>query len=251
MKDFIPAQLFVFGGAAQPADWITPDEIVGLENLMMRADCHGGEQDIFLLCLKERTVLFQFKKEADCLQALGLAFPASDRRYWYYIPELVSVLLQTLKEENCARNFQGQKRRDWNLEIAKLAEEDVWLREQYPELMRAIDAFQEDTRHLLYPHSVAFTHLDQQLYCAEGIRFYCYQADAALGLGEQKVLALFNKKSKQPSLYLKPPRLLHTWTLSDRHDKVKFEELMPVQDWNPLHERIMRAWETAWDGDET
>ena len=80
----IPARLFLFG-SMHPVDWMTADEIAGMENLIMRADCHGGQQDIFLLCLKQRTVLFRLEPEAesDSLQALGFSFPAADRQFWY------------------------------------------------------------------------------------------------------------------------------------------------------------------------
>lgn len=242
MKDLIPAQFFSFG-KMDSADWMTPDEILGLENLIMRAECHGGEHDLFLLCLKERTVLFQLKKEGgDSLQALGLVFPARDRHYWYYIPGLISMLLQMLETKDYMDYFRAHTQRELKFQTAKLTEAETWLKSRYPELMKAIAAFQEDTKYSLYPHSVAFTRLEKQLYCTEGIEFYRYYNTQASDGGIQKVVETSAKKSKQPSLYLKPPRILHTWMISDRHEKVKLGELETVQEWGTLYDRILHTW---------
>ena len=215
----IPARLFAFG-TMYPVDWMTADEIAGMENLLMRADCHGGEHDIFLLCLKQRTVLFRLEAEpdTDSLQALGFSFPATDRQYWYYILEL------TFRTE-------------------KLAAAADWLRQSNPALMQAVADFREDTKETLYPHSVAFTRLSEELYCTEGIAFYRYLDAIPADRENGKVLAPASGKNKQPSLYLKPPRILNTWLISDLQEKIKITGIRESQKWNTLHDKIMRTWE--------
>lgn len=240
----IPARLFLFG-SMHPVDWMTADEIAGMENLIMRADCHGGQQDIFLLCLKQRTVLFRLEPEAesDSLQALGFSFPAADRQFWYYIPELISTLLQVLETQDCMDSYASQPERKLTFQTEKLEAAAGWLREEHPALMQAVVDFREDTKKTLYPHSVAFTRLAEELYGTEGIVFYRYLDAIPTDRASGKTLEPASGKNKQPSLYLKPPRILNTWLVSDLHEKVKITGIRESQKWHTLHEKIMRTWE--------
>lgn len=240
----IPAQLFIFGNM-HSVDWMTADEIAGMENLIMRADCHGGQHDIFLLCLKQRTVLFRLETEPehDSLQALGFSFPAADRQFWYYIPELVSTLLQVLETRDCMDSYASQPERELIFQTEKLEAAKDWLRQNNPALMQAVADFREDTKKTLYPHSVAFTRLAEELYGAEGIVFYRYLDAIPVDRANGKILEPASGKNKQPSLYLKPPRILNTWQISDLHEKVKIIGIRESQKWNTLHDKIIRTWE--------
>lgn len=240
----IPAWLFAFG-TMYPVDWMTADEIAGMENLLMRADCHGGEHDIFLLCLKQRTVLFRLEAEpdTDSLQALGFSFPATDRQYWYYIPELIATLLQVLETKDYMDSYASNPALELTFRTEKLAAAADWLRQSNPALMQAVADFREDTKETLYPHSVAFTRLSEELYCTEGIAFYRYLDAIPADRENGKVLAPASGKNKQPSLYLKPPRILNTWLISDLQEKIKITGIRESQKWNTLYDKIVRTWE--------
>lgn len=238
----IPARLFVFD-AVQHMDWMTADEITGMENLIMRADCHGGEQDVFLLCFKQRTVLFQLEAEQDSLQALGFSFPATDRQFWYDIPGLIATLRQMLKEQDFVKKYASNLEQELAFHPEKLEPAVSWLRQNHPALMQAVEDFQNDTKETLYPHSVAFTRLSEELYGTEGIDFYRYLSDIPADKENGKILEPVSGKNKQPSLYLKPPKLLNTWQLSNQQEKVKLTGIRESQKWNTLHDRIMRIWE--------
>ena len=43
--------------------WMQDKERAGLRELLTRADCHGGENDIFFLCLKEKNILARVERD--------------------------------------------------------------------------------------------------------------------------------------------------------------------------------------------
>lgn len=244
MIQHIPAQFFLFDNM-RSVSWMTADEMAGIENLIMRADCYGGAGDIFLLCLKQRTVLFRLEIESkhDALQAMGFSFSAADRQFWYYMPELISMLLQVLETQDCMESYAAEPEKKLTFHTDRLETAVNWLREQEPALMHAVMDFYEDTKEMLYPHSVAFTRLPKERYDTEDIDFYQYLDNIDKEQVNGKILQPISGKNKQPSLYLKPPRILKTWLISDLNEKVKITGIRESQKWNSLHNKIIRTWE--------
>ena len=61
--------------------WMQDKERAGLRELLTRADCHGGENDIFFLCLKEKNILARVERDEKTKKLHFLAWhltPHSD-----------------------------------------------------------------------------------------------------------------------------------------------------------------------------
>ena len=91
--------------------WMQDKERAGLRELLTRADCHGGENDIFFLCLKEKNILARVERDEKTkkLHFLGMAFDAAQRHIWYYLPELIAVLVKMFQTSDYAAYFASEK----------------------------------------------------------------------------------------------------------------------------------------------
>ncbi len=219
--------------------WMQDRERTGLHDLLTRADCHGGENDIFFLCLKEKNILTRVERDDKTkkLYFLGMAFDAAQRHIWYYLPELIAVIVKMFQTSDYAAYFASEKSFSWNLEGEQTQEILRGARQREKALMQAVDLCVEENKDILEPHSVAFCSIEPKLYETDGIVFYPYAHKNSM-----KTLPVTFKRTKETALYLKPPKVFRAWTLTDKQDKIKISNIRESQSWNSLYQRIQTEW---------
>lgn len=220
--------------------WMQDKERAGLRELLTRADCHGGENDIFFLCLKEKNILARVERDEKTkkLHFLGMAFDTAQRHIWYYLPELIAVLVKMFQTSDYAAYFASEKSFSWNLEGKQTQEILHGARQQENALMQAVDLCVEKNKAALEPHAVAFCGIESGQYQADGIVFYPYAHKIFV-----KTLPITSKRTKEAALYLKPPKVFRAWTITDKQDKIKISNIRESQSWNSLYQRIRTEWE--------
>lgn len=232
MTNYITGSLFAFGMDTENT-WMQAKECAALRELLTRADCHGGEDDIFFLCLKKKNILARIKHH----RLLGMAFEAAERSVWYYLPEWTAVLLNIFQSSDYITYFSSEKPFTWDLH----GEETVRLlhraEQTERELMQALAACVKENAETLEPHSVAFCGIDPARYETTGIVYYPYAHREYT-----KILPISARRTKETALYLKPPKVFRAWTLTDKQDKIKISNIRESQNWNSLYQRIQTEW---------
>ena len=219
--------------------WMQPKEHAGLCDLLTRADCHGGEGDVFFLCLKEKNILARIQREekTKTMQMMGMAFDAGNRNIWYYLPELTAILLKIFQTSDYSAYCVSEKSFAWDLDGTETQKILHSAQEKQRDLMQAAALCAEENKNLLESHSVAFCGIEPEQYETDGIVFYPYAQRPFT-----KTLPIASKRTKEPALYLKPPKVFRAWTITDKQDKVKISNIRESQSWNSLYERIQTEW---------
>lgn len=239
MTNKIAGSFFVADSQSELA-WMQSKECAGLCDLLTRADCHGGEEDIFFLCLKEKNIIARIQRDEKTkrVQMLGMAFDAADRKIWYYLPELTAILLEVFQTSDYKTYCISEKSFAWDLDGAETQKIVRRAQEKERDLMQAAARCAEENKNTLEPHSVAFCGIEPEKYEADGIVFYPYAHRTSV-----KTLPIASKRTKEPALYLKPPKVFRAWTITDKQDKVKISNIRDSQSWNTLYQRILAEWE--------
>lgn len=255
MKEPISVGKFVF----KPGDlmeWMSLEETAGLENIIFRAECYGGEGDIFLFCMEEKNVLCRVERnpESKTVQLFGMAFPPSERRIWYYIPELISLLLQSVekrsrfarKKPSVGENRNCNEEKTARIMPSKLKINEALWKRQPQGFQEAVERFQQKNGNTLFPHTISFTRLNPDLYMEDGIDYYEYQDGEEEGADGVKELACDTRNPSRSALYLKPHKIFRSWTLSDGKRKVKIRDMEYPQLWNEFRDYLTERFADEW-----
>lgn len=219
--------------------WIQSKEHAGLCDLLTRADCHGGEGDIFFLCLKEKNILARIVRDekAKQLRILGMAFAVEERQVWYYLQELTAILLKILQTSDYMIYFASEKSFAWDLGREETQNMLCDAQQKEHKLMQAIASCVKEQEKTLEPHSVAFCGIAPERYETTGIVYYPYAHREYT-----KILPISARRTKETALYLKPPKVFRAWMLTDKQDKIKISNIRESQNWNSLYQRIQTEW---------
>lgn len=256
MKEPISVGRFAFK-AGDLIEWMSLDETAGLENIIFRAECYGGEGDIFLFCMEEKNILCRLERnpETNTLQIFGMTFQPSERRIWYYIPELISLLEQTVEAKPRFAREKSPEGETTNCKKEKTTKimvsdlkinEALWKRK--PQGFReAVERFQQENGNTLFPHTISFTRLDPDLYMENGIDYYCYQDGEEDVCDCVKQLECHTQNLPRSALYLKPHKIFRSWVLSDGKRKVKIGDIKYSQPWNEFYDYLVEHFTNEWE----
>lgn len=238
MTNKMTGSLFAFGMDTE-SDWMQAKECAALRDLLTRADCHGGEGDVFFLCLKKKTILARIKSDEKTSHPylLGMAFDAAERSVWYYLPEWTAVLLNIFQSSDYLPYFSSEKPFTWDLHGEDTMQALRRAEQTQRELMQAIATCVQENAETLEPHSVAFCGVNPARYETTGIVYYPYAHRECV-----KILPISTRRTKETALYLKPPKVFRAWTLTDKQDKIKISNIRESQSWNNLYQRIQTEW---------
>ncbi len=238
MTNKMTGSLFAFGMDTESA-WMQAKECAALRDLLTRADCHGGEDDVFFLCLKKKNILARIKSDEKTSHPylLGMAFDAAERSVWYYLPEWTAVLLNIFQSSDYLPYFSSEKSFTWDLNGEETGRLLRKAEQTQRELMQAIATCVQENAETLEPHSVAFCGINPARYETAGIVYYPYAHRECV-----KTLPISARRTKETALYLKPPKVFRAWTLTDKQDKIKISNIRESQSWNNLYQRIQTEW---------